>query len=530
MAGTIKHIDIKNNSVISKKIRNGSITAAKLSKECVGIENLNSSAMSYLASLVGENAGPQGPQGPTGSIGPAGAIGAIGAKGDIGPQGLTGSIGPQGLQGNIGPTGATGSAGLVGATGATGSQGIQGSVGATGATGSIGPQGIQGVAGPPGATADAIEASKITGQLTNEQIASIATAKLSGTVNGSQITAGAITTDKIASGTITAQNIAAGAIETAKIAVGAITTVKIAANAITSDVIAAGAITAGAIAAGAIGVGAIQAGAVTAGAIAAGAIVADKIAAGAITGVTLDVGTITADKISADTLTLNKFSGACAVFYPRNRLDDDVNIVTNLSWRVVNNLIEIDYYAQTAIAPNSRMGGYYGNKFASLRVDDAVIFYAASHCSENCAKVISNNTSTRKLTITRPLTGTIPTTTTERTSGQIYFTDLGYASHNIRSACYSIGKDAIVLNFETPIANLNTFPAYGAIQLTSNYGTWGSTSYTAPSFTAETILTAKGSVFNSYNNDVYAMTPRSTMFRLDGVQPRYGMITITNIQ
>ena len=64
--------------------------------------------------------GPQGAQGPQGSIGPKGV------------QGSTGSIGPQGAQGEC----------CIGPQGLTGPQGAQGLAG--------GPQGATGVTGPPG--------------------------------------------------------------------------------------------------------------------------------------------------------------------------------------------------------------------------------------------------------------------------------------------------------------------------------------------------------------------------------------------
>ena len=245
--------------------------------------------------------------------------------------------------------------------------------------------------------------------------------------------------------------------------------------------------------------------------------------------------------LTTGSITVNNFSGACAVFFPRNRLDDDVLTTPNLEWSVnSSNNIEIIYYDKSWLP--GMLGSYYGDHFKKLRVGDAVIFYAANSCSENCAKVVSNvpyyiqpGSNARIggiLTITRPApgAGTIPSGAIIRNNGQIYFVTLGSASQNVRTACYSVtnssSKYAIVLNFENDIAELNNFPVYGAIQLTTNYGTWGATSYNPPSFTAENILDAQGAVFNSYDNDAYAITPRSTMFRIDTVNPRYGMISI----
>ncbi len=50
------------------------------------------------------DAGPQGPQGPSGAAGPQGPQGAAGSTGPQGPQGATGNSGPQGPQG---PSGAS---------------------------------------------------------------------------------------------------------------------------------------------------------------------------------------------------------------------------------------------------------------------------------------------------------------------------------------------------------------------------------------------------------------------------------------
>ena len=260
--------------------------------------------------------------------------------------------------------------------------------------------------------------------------------------------------------------------------------------------------------------------------ILAGAVLASHIAANTITAFHLAAGTIVATSISSQTLLIDNFAGACAVFDPRKRLDDDIWITTNLTWRVDSDgYIEIQY---ATFDPTSHsMGAYYGNYFAALRPGDAVIFYGAGYCSENCAAVYTNNTSAGLLKITRPLNGTSPgiAPSTYRTNnGQIYFVSLGAASRNVHTACYSIGKDAIVLNFESDITQ-----SLDQIQLATNYGAWGSSTYTPPSITAETILSARGSVFNSWSADVYCKSSRSIMFRLNDVQPRYGMVSLTRL-
>lgn len=100
----------------------------------------------------------------------------------------------------------------------------------------------------------AVAASDVTGQLTAAQIASIATAQLTGTITTTQITPGAITTPllaagavqsaNIAAGTIVAGNIAANTLTAAQIAAGTITANQIASNTITTNLIQAGQITA----------------------------------------------------------------------------------------------------------------------------------------------------------------------------------------------------------------------------------------------------------------------------------------------
>jgi len=87
--------------------------------------------------------GPEGPQGPIGTMGP------IGVTGPEGPIGLTGTMGPIGLTGPEGPIGLTGTMGPIGLTGPEGPEGPIGTMGPIGLTGPEGPQGPIGLTGPP---------------------------------------------------------------------------------------------------------------------------------------------------------------------------------------------------------------------------------------------------------------------------------------------------------------------------------------------------------------------------------------------
>lgn len=89
-----------------------------------------------------------------------------------------------------------------------------------------------------------IDGAKISsnGNITNAMIGSVATSKLTGTITNAQIAANAITSAKIAAGNVGESEIAANAITTAKIAANQITTATIAANQITELTIAANAV------------------------------------------------------------------------------------------------------------------------------------------------------------------------------------------------------------------------------------------------------------------------------------------------
>lgn len=175
---------------------------------------------------------------------------------------------------------------------------------------------------------EALAASKVTGTLTDTQIADLSAAKITGKITGTQITdgavstpklsAGAVTTDKLTANAITADKIASNAVTSAKIEANAITTAKLAAGAVTADTIASSAVTTGKLAAGAVTADQIAANTITSGKIATGAITADllgansviagKIQAGAISATEIASNAITSDKIAANAITTNKIA------------------------------------------------------------------------------------------------------------------------------------------------------------------------------------------------------------------------------
>jgi hypothetical protein len=114
---------LKNDSVTSGKIRNGTIQMRDLSR----------TAQTGITGADGER-GPAGPQGPAG-VSIVGPTGPKGEKGDTGPQGPRGDVttvngstivGPKGDRGEPGPQGLTGPQGPKGDRGETGPQGPQG--------------------------------------------------------------------------------------------------------------------------------------------------------------------------------------------------------------------------------------------------------------------------------------------------------------------------------------------------------------------------------------------------------------------
>jgi hypothetical protein len=94
-------------------VKNGALRIVDASASC------NSNEMS----LWWNQAGPQGP------AGPSGAPGATGPSGTAGPKGDTGAVGPKGDTGPAGPKGDTGPAGPKGDAGATGPRGLPGPAG-----------------------------------------------------------------------------------------------------------------------------------------------------------------------------------------------------------------------------------------------------------------------------------------------------------------------------------------------------------------------------------------------------------------
>jgi hypothetical protein len=82
-ASLIGSAQIKNNSVQSKDVKNGTLKKADLA---AGL-------------TVAGAQGAQGPQGPQGPAGPKGVTGATGSAGPVGPVGPAGSTGASGLSG-----------------------------------------------------------------------------------------------------------------------------------------------------------------------------------------------------------------------------------------------------------------------------------------------------------------------------------------------------------------------------------------------------------------------------------------------
>ena len=109
----------------------------------------------------GEQRGPKGDKGDTGSQGPKEDTGPQGPKGDTGkqgPKGDTGAQGPKGDKGDVGPKGSKGDKGDTGAQGPKGDIGDKGSGGSSkgdkGDTGPQGPKGDKGDTGPQGSKGD----------------------------------------------------------------------------------------------------------------------------------------------------------------------------------------------------------------------------------------------------------------------------------------------------------------------------------------------------------------------------------------
>ena len=127
-----------------------------------------------------------------------------------------------------------------------------------------------------------------------------------GSISGTQIQNGAITTVKIALDAIDSSVIAAGAIEDFNIADNAITSPKIFAGAIVAGLLATDSVITNNIIAGAITTNKIEVGAIDTDCLAANSITSPKIAANEIKTINLDAGAITTVKLAALAVTADK--------------------------------------------------------------------------------------------------------------------------------------------------------------------------------------------------------------------------------
>ncbi|HEX4730831.1 MAG TPA: hypothetical protein VH299_06155 [Solirubrobacterales bacterium] len=161
---------IANNSVGTAQLKNGAVTAQKVSEGSLlakdfksgqlpaGSGAIGSAGSDGLAGSPGANgsAGQQGEVGERGPAGEPGEHGSRGAKGETGEPGETGPRGPKGETGEPGetgprgPKGETGEAGEGGLSGARGQIGPEGEAGERGEAGRRGAVGTQGEPGEPG--------------------------------------------------------------------------------------------------------------------------------------------------------------------------------------------------------------------------------------------------------------------------------------------------------------------------------------------------------------------------------------------
>ena len=160
-----------------------------------------------------------------------------------------------------------------------------------------------------------IDGAKISsnGNITNAMIGSVATSKLTGTITNAQIAANAITAAKIAANSIDTAEIVSGSIDDVHITAvgtgklsGTISNAQIAANAITSAKIAAGNVGESEIAANAITTAKIAANQITTATIAANQITELTIAANAVGAA--QISAIRSEKIDVDTLNVKQFA------------------------------------------------------------------------------------------------------------------------------------------------------------------------------------------------------------------------------
>jgi hypothetical protein len=161
-----------------------------------------------------------------------------------------------------------------------------------------------------------VPATAVTGLLTAAQIASIATAQLTGQITTGQITPSAITTPLLAAAAVTSAQIAAGTIVAGNIAASTITGTQIAASTIVASNIAASAITTNLLA--------------------AGAVTAAKIGVTSLSAIAANIGTITAGTLSN--------SGGSALIDLNNSFIEFNNgvrmIVRGLGFGVASNYLE----------------------------------------------------------------------------------------------------------------------------------------------------------------------------------------------
>ena len=104
---------LKKNTVVSAKVKNGSLRAADFARNSVGTPQLKKNAVVSAKVKNGslraaDFAAGQLPAGPAGPTGPAGAGGPQGPQGAAGPPGAQGAAGPEGPSGVIQSISATG--------------------------------------------------------------------------------------------------------------------------------------------------------------------------------------------------------------------------------------------------------------------------------------------------------------------------------------------------------------------------------------------------------------------------------------
>lgn len=141
---------IASNSVGTSQLKNGAVTAKKVTDGSLLAKDFKSGQLPAGATGPEGHAGPQGAAGAKGQQGEAGPRGANGEAGERGPHGAAGEPGEPGARGQKGETGAQGEEGPRGPRGQIGPEGEAGERGETGKRGLIGPQGEPGEPGPEG--------------------------------------------------------------------------------------------------------------------------------------------------------------------------------------------------------------------------------------------------------------------------------------------------------------------------------------------------------------------------------------------